>query len=198
MRNMVRYYGRDERVAAEGRRIEGPSGPTGTTLMEVTRDLETLTRQERELILAHFDPEIAWQLGLRLRDLAVSRHHAVAIEVRRFGQQLFYSALAGAAPNNAEWIRRKGNTVQRFYRSSYAVGLDLRQKNSKSRTGLTRRLFLKINTAAEENHVFRTSKSLRSVLDMQNDTLFTFCLAVSPTEGSQPYREHPSSRRTHA
>ena len=106
-------------------RMEG-----GTTLMEVTRDLETITRQERELILAHFDPEIAWQLGLRLRDLAGSRHHAVAIEVRRFGQQLFYSALAGAAPDNAEWIRRKGNTVQRFYRSSYAVGLDLRQKNS--------------------------------------------------------------------
>jgi uncharacterized protein (UPF0303 family) len=60
--------------------------------MELTRDLETITRQERDLIFAHFDPEIAWQLGLRLRDLAVSRHHAVAIEVRRFGQQLFYSA----------------------------------------------------------------------------------------------------------
>jgi uncharacterized protein (UPF0303 family) len=98
--------------------------------MEVSRDLETITNQERELILAHFDPEIAWQLGRRLRDLAVSRHHVVAIEVRRFGQQLFYNALAGAAPDNAEWIRRKSNTVQRFYRSSYAIGLDLRQKNS--------------------------------------------------------------------
>ena len=65
--------------------------------MELTRDLETITSQERELILAHFDPEIAWQLGRRLRDLAVSRHYAVAIEVRRFGQQLFYNALAGAA-----------------------------------------------------------------------------------------------------
>ena len=81
---------------------ELPRKEGGTTLMEVTRDLETITRQERELILAHFDPEIAWQLGLRLRDLAVSRHHAVAIEVRRFGQQLFYSALAGAVPDNAE------------------------------------------------------------------------------------------------
>ena len=36
--------------------------------MEVTRDLGTITRQERELILAHFDSEIAWQLGLCLRD----------------------------------------------------------------------------------------------------------------------------------
>jgi hypothetical protein len=86
---------------------ELPRKEGGTTLMEVTRDLETITRQERELILAHFDPEIAWQLGLRLRDLAVSRHHAVAIEVRRFGQQLFYSALAGAAPDNRNGFAAK-------------------------------------------------------------------------------------------
>jgi hypothetical protein len=83
---------------------EGPGRAKRTnrndTLMEVSRDLETITNQERELILAHFDPEIAWQLERRLRDLAVSRHHAVAIEVRRFGQQLFYNALAGAAPDN--------------------------------------------------------------------------------------------------
>ena len=98
--------------------------------MEPIRDLETIARQEKELILAHFDSEVAWQLGLRVRELALSRQHSVAIEVRRFGQQLFYSALAGAVPDNAEWIRRKSNTVQRFYRSSYAIGLELLQKNS--------------------------------------------------------------------
>ena len=98
--------------------------------MEATRDLETIARQEKELVLAHFDSEVAWQLGLHVRELAASRQHSVAIEVRRFGQQLFYSALAGAVPDNAEWIRRKSNTVQRFYRSSYAIGLELLQKNS--------------------------------------------------------------------
>jgi uncharacterized protein (UPF0303 family) len=98
--------------------------------MEATRDFDTIARQEKELVLAHFDFEVAWQLGLRVRELAVSRRHPVAIEVRRFGQQLFYSALADAVPDNAEWIRRKSNTVQRFYRSSYAIGLDLRQRNS--------------------------------------------------------------------
>ena len=98
--------------------------------MEPAQDLEVIARQERELVFQHFDADDAWQLGVRLRELAFSRRHAVAIEVRRFGQQLFYTALAGATPDNAEWIRRKANTVQRFYRSSYAVGLDLRQKNS--------------------------------------------------------------------
>jgi uncharacterized protein (UPF0303 family) len=98
--------------------------------MEPIRDLETIARQEKELILAHFDSEVAWQLGLRVRELAVSRRHSVAIEVRRFGQQLFYSGLAGAVPDNAEWIRRKSNTDQRFHRSSYAIGLELLQKKS--------------------------------------------------------------------
>ena len=80
---------------------EGPGG-RNDTLVELIRDLETIMSQERELILAHFDPEIAWQLGQRLRDPAVSRRHAVAIEVRRFSQQLFYNPLAGTAPDNAE------------------------------------------------------------------------------------------------
>lgn len=97
--------------------------------MEPAEDLELIARQERELILRHFDADDAWQLGLRLRELAFSRHHAVAIELRRFGQQLFFSALAGAIPDNAEWIRRKANTVQRFHCSSYAIGLDLKRTN---------------------------------------------------------------------
>jgi hypothetical protein len=46
--------------------------------------------------------------------------------------------------------------------------------------------------------MFFAPKFLTSVLDMQNDTLFTFCLAASPHEESQPYRESSSSRRTHA
>jgi uncharacterized protein (UPF0303 family) len=52
------------------------------------------------------------------------------IDVRRFGQPLFYNALAGTTPDNAEWARRKANTVARFHRSSYAVGLELQQKNT--------------------------------------------------------------------
>lgn len=98
--------------------------------MDLVRDLELIARQEKALVLPHFDADDAWQLGVRLRELAFSHRHPVAIEVRRFGQQLFYSALTGAVPDNAEWIRRKANTVQRFHRSSYAIGLDLTLKNS--------------------------------------------------------------------
>jgi uncharacterized protein (UPF0303 family) len=66
---------------------------------------------------------MAWELGSRLRTLADERGLAVVIDVRRFGQPLFYAAMDGTTPDNPEWVRRKSNTVARFHRSSYAVGL---------------------------------------------------------------------------
>ena len=98
--------------------------------MNLNRDLEIIAKQERELVFPEFDEEIAWKLGSRLRELALARRLPVAIEVKRFGQPLFYSALDGSTPDNAEWVRRKGNIVVRFHRSSYAIGLELKRTNS--------------------------------------------------------------------
>jgi uncharacterized protein (UPF0303 family) len=86
--------------------------------------------QEHELLLPRLDAQVAWELGLRLRTMAIERSLAVVIDVRRFGQPLFYSALEGTTPDHPEWVRRKSNVVARFHRSSYAVGLGLQQKNS--------------------------------------------------------------------
>jgi uncharacterized protein (UPF0303 family) len=98
--------------------------------MAITDDLARLVRQERELQLPMFDEAVAWQIGLRLRDLVLARHLAVVIDVRRFGQPLFYCALAGTSPDHAEWVRRKGNVVARFHRSSYRVGLELKEQQT--------------------------------------------------------------------
>jgi uncharacterized protein (UPF0303 family) len=98
--------------------------------MNLSRDLEVIVKQERELVFPEFDENIAWKLGSRLRELASARRLPVAIEVRRFGQPLFYCALNGSTPDNAEWVRRKGNVVARFHRSSYAIGLGLKETNS--------------------------------------------------------------------
>jgi len=86
-------------------------------------DLERIALQERELELPRLDAQFAWELGSRLRAMAHERKLAVAIDVRRFGQPLFYAAMDGTTPDNAEWVRRKSNVVARFHRSSYAVGL---------------------------------------------------------------------------
>lgn len=96
----------------------------------VQRDMATVAEQERRLVFQRFDENSAWALGQRLRELAVARAHAVVIDIRRFQMPLFYAALAGTCPDNAEWVRRKNNVVARFLRRSYGVGLYLQQQNS--------------------------------------------------------------------
>ncbi|HEY6490066.1 MAG: heme-degrading domain-containing protein [Terracidiphilus sp.] len=97
--------------------------------MGFSEDLERITLQERELILPSLDAEFAWKLGTHLRTLAVERKLAVVIDIRRFGQPLFYAAIDGTTPDNVEWVRRKSNVVARFHRSSYAIGLKEKIKN---------------------------------------------------------------------
>ena len=96
--------------------------------MGLNEDLEGIARQERELVLPGLDAEMAWQLGTRLRAMAHDRGLAVVIDIRRFGQPLFYAAMDGTTPDNVEWVRRKSNVVARFHRSSYAVGLREKHK----------------------------------------------------------------------
>lgn len=91
--------------------------------MGFQEDLEHIIRQERELVLPCLDAEMAWQLGSRLRSMAHERGLAVVLDIRRFGQPLFYAAMDSTTPDNLEWVRRKSNVVARFHRSSYAVGL---------------------------------------------------------------------------
>jgi uncharacterized protein (UPF0303 family) len=97
--------------------------------MGVNEDVERVALQERELQLTGLDAQKAWELGVLLRKMAQERGLAVVIDVRRFGQPLFYTALDGTTPDNPEWVRRKSNVVARFHRSSYAVGLHLKAKN---------------------------------------------------------------------
>ncbi len=98
--------------------------------MGVTEDLAVIVKQEQRLKFPAFDEESAWKLGCRLRDMALARSAPLVIEIQRFGQPLFFCALAGSTPDNAAWVRRKANMVARFHRSSYGMGLELQQKNT--------------------------------------------------------------------
>jgi uncharacterized protein (UPF0303 family) len=97
--------------------------------MGLNEDLERIALQERELQLPRLDAQIAWELGSRMRSIAVERGLAVVIDVRRFGQPLFYAALDGTTPDHPEWVRRKSNVVARFHSSSYIAGLKEKLRN---------------------------------------------------------------------
>ena len=98
--------------------------------MTISDDIARIALQEQELQFVSFDEETAWKLGSRIRALAIARNHGLVVDVRRFGQPLFYTALPGTTPDNVEWVRRKGNVVARFHRSSYAIGRELEEKKS--------------------------------------------------------------------
>jgi len=98
--------------------------------MAIADDLIILARQERELVLPQFNESVAWQIGQALRELALTRQLGIVIDVQRFGQPLFYCALAGSTPDNAGWVRRKSNVVARFHRSSYRVGQELAERKT--------------------------------------------------------------------
>ncbi|MDR3752109.1 MAG: heme-degrading domain-containing protein [Terracidiphilus sp.] len=93
--------------------------------MGLKEDIERVALQERELELPRLDSQVAWELGTRLRTMALERGLSIVADVRRFGQPLFYMALEGTTPDNVEWVRRKSNVVAQMHRSSYGVRLGL-------------------------------------------------------------------------
>lgn len=98
--------------------------------MTAEDDLKIVGEQEKLLEFDRFDLAAAWSLGSRLRELSISRSHVLAIDVHINGMQAFFTSLPGAKPDFEHWIRRKRNLVQRFQRSSYAIGLDLAQQQA--------------------------------------------------------------------
>lgn len=106
--------------------------------MTVTTELAVIARQEAELTFARFDEDSAWRLGSLIRDWALAAGWPIVIEIRFFHRALFYAALPGSAPDNADWVRRKRNVVERYHRSSFGVGRSLAEKGGtlESRYGL--------------------------------------------------------------
>jgi len=105
--------------------------------MDIAKDLARIAHQEEQLQFERFDADVAWKIGTWLRSTAAAHNQSIAIDITLAGAPLFYHAMLGATPNNAEWIRRKKNVMSRFHKSTYAVGLEY-QRNSttlEARTG---------------------------------------------------------------
>jgi uncharacterized protein (UPF0303 family) len=88
--------------------------------------LDELEGQESRLVFDPFDEETAWDLGVALREAALSAGLPVAISIRRNGRQLFHAALPGSSADNDGWLARKSAVVDRSGRSSLRVGEQFR------------------------------------------------------------------------
>jgi uncharacterized protein (UPF0303 family) len=92
--------------------------------------LAALLADEDRLVFSHFDYDVAWQLGSRLRAAALEEHLPVAISIRRNGQCLFHAALPGSSADNDSWLLRKAAVAERYGHASYYVGCKFRADGS--------------------------------------------------------------------
>jgi uncharacterized protein (UPF0303 family) len=84
---------------------------------------ETFEEQAMRTMLPAFNAEIARKLGEIVVNIASRRGLPIAVSVVHSRSALFYCALEGSCADNAQWIRRKENTVFHFGRSSLEVGV---------------------------------------------------------------------------
>ena len=104
-------------------------------------DLAAIASQEKALVFERFTLETAWSLGTALHALALARAAPVAIDISLHERPLFHAALPGADIANADWVRRKRNTVLALGVSTLAVDLKLQASGEtlESRYGLAAR-----------------------------------------------------------
>lgn len=107
--------------------------------MALPEDIERIKLQEAKLQFPTFSADLAWTIGSKLREAAFARNAAMTFEIQVASRPLFLAATNGAPAGQADWLRRKRNTVLRFGRSSYQVGLVLEQEGQtlEARHGLT-------------------------------------------------------------
>lgn len=92
--------------------------------MAAADDIALIKKQEQDLVLSAFDETVAFKLGSAIRERALAEGLSLVVDVRSWDRQMFFAATAGTSADNAEWVRRKINTVRRFQRSSYRLALE--------------------------------------------------------------------------
>jgi uncharacterized protein (UPF0303 family) len=92
--------------------------------MAAAEDIALVKKQEQDLVLAQFDETVAFKLGSAIRDRALAEGLSLVVDIRSWDRQMFFAATSGTSADNAEWVRRKINTVRRFQRPSYRMVLE--------------------------------------------------------------------------
>jgi endoglucanase len=92
---------------------------TAGASMEQKIELSTLIRQEEVLQFDSFNNDTALALGLKVIELARAAGKSVAVNITQDGTMLFYHGMPGTNADNANWIRRKSNLVNRTGHSSF-------------------------------------------------------------------------------
>lgn len=89
--------------------------------MAAADDIALIKSQEQELVLPSFDEHVAFALGNAIYQRATAEGLSLVVDIRTWDRQMFFAATPGTSADNAEWVRRKINTVRRFQKASYRL-----------------------------------------------------------------------------
>jgi uncharacterized protein (UPF0303 family) len=92
--------------------------------MAIAEDIAKIIDQERGLVFAEFDEQVAYAVAMIVRDRAASERLPVVCDVRRWDRPLIYFAMPGTNGDHPIWALRKSNTVRRLLKSSYRAVLE--------------------------------------------------------------------------
>jgi len=80
--------------------------------------LESLLKEEQELVLPHFSEDDAIDLGLEILRRTRVHSFVIAFEVHRTGRLIFKASVAGTRQQNDVMLAGKSHVVERFAHSS--------------------------------------------------------------------------------
>src|SRR5690349_19282966 len=89
--------------------------------MAAAEDIALIKKQEQDLVLTAFDEHVAFALGSSIYQRATAEGLGLVVDIRTWDRQMFFAATPGTSFDNAEWVRRKINTVRRFQKASYRL-----------------------------------------------------------------------------
>lgn len=92
-------------------------------MTDYNNDNEILRRIELE----SFSNRIAFDMGIKIIDLAKSRNQHIAVEICRLNQTVFLYVDDTLPVDKHNWLRRKANVVRQFEESSLSVKNDLKE-----------------------------------------------------------------------
>src|SRR5215217_4182245 len=92
--------------------------------MSTENDLAIIAEQERQLVIEHFDEDIAFAIGAHVREAGRTLGKGIAVGVYLWDRTMFYGVTAGASAGNLGWVERKANTVRLQMKSTYRIVLE--------------------------------------------------------------------------
>lgn len=111
---------------------------TEQEIKQADQEIAKLQEEQKALVLKKFDEDDAWKMGVWMREEASKNNYAVGMSISINHKKVFHVTMPNTAPLSDDWLRRKENTVYKFFKSSFEMAyfLDKNEQTAHSRYGL--------------------------------------------------------------